>query len=787
MPKSTSRPTEHSTAARCSRGTSVALALALLTATVHAAPPGNGWFSGDCRDSDETFPPRAQRLLLRVMAGPLDPGLDAVVLRDTDGKLYAAPALYTHLQLTPGGRARKVGLDDWFAFDAIEGLRFQVDPCAQTLSIDTAAAGAARRYVVGDAEPLPPPRSEFGGYAQTDLQYLRSRDFDLLSGLFDLGLFGGFGLTRSSALYDGDTLLRLDTQYTLDDPQRLRRLSLGDGITRGGLIGRSLRYAGIQWGRDFSLRPDLVTFPLPAIDGEAALPSAVDIYVDNQLRGSQDIGAGAFELSQVPVIAGSGEIQLVVTDLLGRSQVLRYDFYVTPTLLRAGLDDYTVEAGFERRRYGIESNRYGRGFAAATWRRGISDQLTSELHVEGSDERQVAGAAFSALMPGVGVVTLGLATGSGDSEGGLIAVGAEKLLRRWSYTLEYQRASRTFLRIGELEPGVFKRDSLRLSWRPHEAGSLSATWLDDRRFDGSGVRGLALGYSLRIGESWFLNLGGFDDRRNRSQTLFAGLTRPFGRTVSADFSVDHDDSGDAARLQVQRNAPDAIGWSARGGIETGRVERATAAAGYTNSAALIGAEVEDRDGIEALRLNLQSGLTWLGRDVFVTRPLTGPFAVVETGGIEDVRVYTEHRLAGDTGARGALLVPGLRPYQSNTLSVAEEDYRVDQRLESFGRAARLPGYGGVRVRFEPDARISRRLLLRLADGSAPPPGADVEVDGMEDASFTGFNGEALIRAAAGARRLRANWAGGGCSASFELQETDSVSQPPLQLACEQTR
>lgn len=761
--------------------------LALLALPIHAAPPGNGWFSSDCGDSGDTFPPRAQRLLLRVIAGPLDPGLDAIVLRDTDGKLYAAPALYTHLQLTPRGTARKVGVNDWFAFDAIAGLRFQVDPCAQTLSIDTAGAGAARRYVVGEGESLPPSRSEFGGYAQTDLQYLRSRDVDLLSGLFDLGLFGGFGLARSSALYDGDALLRLDTQYTLDDPQRLRRLSLGDGITRGGLIGRSLRYAGIQWGRDFSLRPDLVTFPLPAIDGEAALPSAVDIYVDNQLRGSQDVGAGAFELSQVPVIAGSGEIQLVITDLLGRSQVLRYDFYVTPRLLRAGLDDYTVEAGFERRRYGVESHRYGRGFGAATWRRGLSDQLTSEVHVEGSDERQVVGAAFSALMPVVGVVTLGLATGSGDSDGGLIAVGAEKLLRRWSYTLDYQRAGRNFLRIGELEPGVFKRDSLRLSWRPHESGSLSATWLDDRRFDGSGVRGLALGYSLRIGQHWFLNLGGFDDRRNRSRNLFAGVSRPFGRTVSADFSLDHDDSGDAARLQVQRNAPDAVGWSARGGVEAGRVERATAAASYTSSAALLGAEVENRGGAEALRLNLQSGLTWLGRDVFVTRPLTGPFAVVETGGIEDVRVYTEHRLAGDTGSRGALLVPGLRPYQSNTLSVAEEDYVVDQRLESFGRATRLPGYGGVRIRFEPDARISRRLLLRLADGSALPPGADVEVDGMDELQFTGFNGETLIRAPAGARRLRAIWSSGSCSAAFELRTDDTVSQAPLLLPCEQTR
>ncbi len=747
------------------------------------AATGNGWFSGNCLSSTEPFPEHSQRLLLRVLTDPLDPGIDAVLLREPNGQLYAAPDLYAHLQLLPAGPARKVGLDAWFALDAIEQLRYQIDACAQTLSVDRSRVGATRRYVVSAGTDRPAPRSELGGYAQTELQYLTGPDTDVLSGLLDVGVFGTLGLAHSTALYDGEQLLRLDSRYSHDDPGDLRRLSIGDGITRGGVIGRSLRFAGVQWGRDFSLRPDLVTFPLPVIDGVAALPSAVDVYVDNQLRARQDIEAGPFQLSQVPVIAGSGEIQLVVTDLLGRSQVLRYDFYVTPALLSPGLDDYTLEAGFERRRYGQASNRYGRGFAAATWRRGISNQLTGELHLEGSDQRQVAGAALSAQVPVLGVATVGLASGAGDSSGGLMSVSAEKQWQHWSYALDYQRASRGFVRIGEREPGVYKRDSLRLSWHPLQTGSLSATWLDDERVDGSGVRGIALGYSQRLGADWFLTLGGFSDQRRHDHSYFAGLTRPLGRSLSGNLSYDQDEAGGTTRLLVQRNAPDVIGWSARAGIEQGRTERYSAAAAYANSAAQIGADAESREGDTALRLNLQSGVTWLGQDVFVTRPLSGPFAVVETGEVANVRVYTEHRLAGDTGDRGALLVPGLRPYQVNSVSVAEEDYTVDQRLNRFDQSVDLPGYGGVRVVFVPDARVSRRLLLRLGDGTAPPPGADVLIDGSDDRQFTGYDGETLVVADPGLHRLRAHWAGGRCEVDFELGADDTVSRPPLALVC----
>jgi len=52
--------------------------------------------------------------------------------------------------------------------------------------------------------------------------------------------------------------------------------------------------------RNFGLRPDLVTLPLPAARGSAAVPSVADVYIKYVKTSSQDVGAGPYLLSNMP-------------------------------------------------------------------------------------------------------------------------------------------------------------------------------------------------------------------------------------------------------------------------------------------------------------------------------------------------------------------------------------------------------------------------------------------------------------------------------------------------------
>ncbi|MEI9849784.1 MAG: fimbria/pilus outer membrane usher protein, partial [Sphingomonas sp.] len=116
----------------------------------------------------------------------------------------------------------------------------------------------------------------------------------------------------------GRSLTRLETNWTIDDPARMRSLRIGDSITRGGIGAAPLRFAGFQLATNFATQPGFITMALPTVNGTAAVPSVVDIYVNNVLQTRRPVAPGPFQLTDVPVITGSGDIRLIVRDTLGR-------------------------------------------------------------------------------------------------------------------------------------------------------------------------------------------------------------------------------------------------------------------------------------------------------------------------------------------------------------------------------------------------------------------------------------------------------------------------------------
>ena len=67
---------------------------------------------------------------------------------------------------------------------------------------------------------------------------------------------------------------------------------------------------------------------------------------------------------------------MVIKDPFGQEQTIRYPYYFTDTLLGAGLHEYSYNAGFLRRRFGEESNRYGPLAFSAFHNYGLNDALT---------------------------------------------------------------------------------------------------------------------------------------------------------------------------------------------------------------------------------------------------------------------------------------------------------------------------------------------------------------------------------------------------------------------------
>ena len=137
------------------------------------------------------------------------------------------------------------------------------------------------------------------------------------------------------------------------------------------------------------------------MSGEAALPSTVDLYVDNALRMRRQVPSGPFSIQDLPVSTGQGEARLVVRDILGREQIITQPFYTTSRLLKQGLQDYSYELGFVRRNFGIDSNNYGRFIAVGTHRFGLTEQFTGEVHGELLGNQQTVGLGGVMMLPAV--------------------------------------------------------------------------------------------------------------------------------------------------------------------------------------------------------------------------------------------------------------------------------------------------------------------------------------------------------------------------------------------------
>lgn len=116
---------------------------------------------------------------------------------------------------------------------------------------------------------------------------------------------------------------------------------------------------GVQLRRDFGLRSDLITQQLLSFDGSAAVPSSVDVFIDNNRTYSTGRDAGPFRLEDLPVSAGPGDALIVVTDANGRRTTKAVSFYVSRKLLKKGVLDFSIEAGQTREGCGLESNAYG--------------------------------------------------------------------------------------------------------------------------------------------------------------------------------------------------------------------------------------------------------------------------------------------------------------------------------------------------------------------------------------------------------------------------------------------
>jgi outer membrane usher protein len=718
----------------------------------------------------------------------------ALVLQGESGELYlwSQDLLRWRFRQPPQSAAIEYQGEAYYSLATLPGISYRYDAKELTLTIEVQPSAFVNTRLTNRYDALQPPeKATPGGFLNYDLYFSRTADSTQRSGVFELGYFNSHGVGTGNVLVEqlvdprasSSRTTRLDTTWTVDMPEKLRTLRLGDAISVAGTWGRSVRFTGIQYGSNFATQAGFISSPSQSIAGQAVLPSTVDVFVNNALVSRQNVPPGPFSISNLPIVTGAGEVQLVVRDVMGREQIIRRPFYASQSLLRKGLKTFSYELGFVRENFGIDSNAYGSWLASGTYRRGLTDNMTGEVHAEAMPGQTTAGAGVDYRMAQVGTLSA-YAVGSHDKTGtgGMMLMGIERQADPWSLGARAQWASSGFAQLGQtqaLSPPILS-SSVSLSYVAGAAGAFSVAYVGEHNRDRADTRIATASYSVSLGSFGSFTLSALRNLTGEvSTSIFALLSIPLGASRSMSLSAQSVRApGTATRTDftttLQSNLPMGEGYGYR--LQTRSDNAAQASLSLQNNFATSTLELAQSQGISATRLGVSGGVAFLGGDGFLSRRIDQSFAVVRIPDYPNVRVLTDNQPAGRTDTEGNALIPRLRAYDINVISIDQRDLPMDAQIDAL-KVEAVPYFrSGMDVPFPIKFSNGATFTIHLEDGTPLPVGASVQEVGGNAIYPVGYDGEVYVMGLNPATRLRASWNGQSCD--FNVSFTRSTDLLP---------
>ena len=628
-----------------------------------------------------------------------------------------------------------------------------------------------------------------GAYLNYDFSSLLGRGQRAATGAAVEGVVYIDTLSFASNVVYSDTglerkFVRYESNLRWDFPDQLQSLVAGDAISRSGSIARSFRFGGISIGSNFSTRPDMVTFPLPAVPGESRVPSSAELLINGQAHSRFDLTPGPFEISNVPAINGAGEIQLVTRDPLGRQQVLVVPYYVSPSLLRPGLTDGGFEIGKVREDFGLESFHYGRRFARGMLRRGVTPGVTVEAFLETDGEQHAAGTGATVAVGHVAVASTAIAISDGNTSGTSFFASLERSSREFSVGLRGQFSSRHFTQLGEIA-GLHYRLIANAGASFGALGNVNVVHAAESRYDRGRITTTGVSYQKQIGKTVSLLANISAMRSDEGMRHFAGLAlvMPLDTLASASVSSTIQKGGSEHVLDVRQNLPSDEGWATRARVTARDANSPRIDAGLTwqNRIGQWSADASHARGRDNIRLGMNGSVVMAGGVARAVRQLGEAFAIVSVPGYPGIDVFHENQRVAQTDASGFAIIPRLRPFESNALSLDTLKLSLSTQLNTPRRIVTPARRAGVLLQFK--ASETHGALVRVFNENGEPMPAGARLDIGDETFPFATNGEAWVTGLNAETDATVEWLGKRCAVRIPTADTSKARPRIGPLTC----
>ena len=635
----------------------------------------------------------------------------------------------------------------------------------------------------GPGRALPEGAPGFGAYANYDLLAAggRSRLFGVYTDAHVFSPYGN-GYFRVGVLNGerGTVLTSRTLGWQWDQPERASSITLG-GFYGGGSTQRPIvPMLGLRYASDYALRPDISLVPRPRISSSVERPSRADLFVDGLFRRSGEVPYGSFDIEADSLLSGLGRLELVLTDQRGLQTVETLGYYFAPQLLPQGLTEFSAEAGFvspDPVRLSLSSQPVLSG----TVRQGRSDVQTVSATAVWTHHAGMVGVMSDCKLGTQGVLRGGLSLlrRNGDLRPRAL-IGHEFQSQRLSTLFRLETAPGDRQAPPAANETAFNPVRLSVPTLPTDRHALTAALsvaVNERHqfttsfYDRTGLAGehnQALALSATYRPSNRMQVGVSVQRIQRPQAgtfIFMSLVMPLGDRHLAVVTAAHGPNADSAQWTVQSlrdETPEEQSQMYRVFGELG--DRNHVGASYQRNEsfgqwAIEGATTRGGDTTASARLSGAVG--WMPGSAFATRRIDDSFVVVDSDGQPEMPIFFENRYVGRTDARGRLVIPQTRAYQSNQVSIDASAMPIEYTLAQDQLQVVPRRRSGTLARFEiSDGGVL--VPVQQADGSQIPAGAQAEVSTQSRMAAVGSRSEVFINRANRPAEVVLRWPGRTC-------------------------
>ena len=706
--------------------------------------------------------------------------------RLTNGNIILPEEIYKDLNLIEKNNLTKMSdCSNGYLLDKNAGFSLDYDPDTFALKIrapiDSFAANIFARRNSEKSKPNPVLPGVYFNFQGTTTQDTKTTSFGSVIegvGFNTLGIFSNGAIIRKSESLTSIT--RGDSYFRKDNPDLMETFIIGDATNNDGSWSRSAHYLGLKLSRNFLTQPGYIYTPNPIVSGSAALPSVVDVYINNKKSFSQSVNPGPFNFSHLPLSGGENNVNLIVKDVLGNEQIITQNFFTSSYFLSPGEKDFSIEGGFLRKNYGEKDfdYDYAKPFTSATYMYGITSTLSPRGRVELQKDRQALGGDLAKGLGNFGIAR-GTAALSNDNSNGTGALYGVNLANDGEYfsaniDVKYSDKNYTPFASNSSETKVKDTKTIGVGFPLQKiSSSLNMNYVTRSYWGQDTFKSLFLSSGFSIPNIGSIGIYGTKDIGvDRAWGIGLGFRTNFsGYNFSSQTSVDPNSvrTSTYSVSNTTKGEPGDIGFSM---TNENLKNNLTLATTLDTNTFTYGADFHQKDSVvDGKRLGVTGSFGWLQGESFISKPIgESSFALIKTGLYENINIYSSNSLVAKTNKSGVAVIP-VRAYEKNKIEIKVEDIPFDLDILEDQTVKFATPYAKAGVFVDFPIKYSKNALVKLvqANGSPVPAGAIGRITSSNEQFVVAREGEIYLLNLSEKNHLIVTWLNIKCELDIEIE------------------